>query len=275
MPATSKSVVTTDTIDHPINIYFQKKYLKVLEALLLYDMFGQNATLPQHEGDTYKWRIFAELAAATTPLDEVQDPPSVLPSKTDLSVTMKQYGSWIKTSAWRDMTGLTQDKDAITQRLTRQSALTLDTLIRAVTAGGASSTTCSNGTGTATFLNATDIKIVIKNILAENGEMITPRLGASTKVGTSPIRRSFVVVAHSDLQMDIEAVAGFKHVSTYAKPGDAYPGEWGSIGNSRWLLTTNAYKSGSDYKCLFLAQDAFGKVKIQKSDRPDTTAKKM
>lgn len=265
---TEKNVVTTDRIDHPVNIYFQKKFLKTLEALRVYGQFGQNAELPQHAGDTYKWRRYAELSAATTPLEEVQDPNPVLPEKTDLSVLMRNYGSWMKTSAWRDMTGLTQDKNAMTERITSQARLTLDTLIRNVTAGGASSTTCSNGSGTSTLLNAQDIKTVVKNLLAENARMITPMISAGSGQGTSPIRASFVVIAHTDLQIDIEDVAGFKHVSTYASARDAYQGEWGSIGNTRWILTTNAYSSGGYYYCLFIAEDFFGKVRIQGSSRP-------
>lgn len=268
MPATSKNVVTTDRIDHPVNIYFQRKFLKTLEPLLVYGNFGQEASMPQHAGDTYKWRRYAELAVTTTPLDEVQDPPSILPEKTDLSVLMKNYGTWIKTSAWRDMTGLTQDKDAITERLSRQAAKTLDTLIRNVTAGGASTTTCSNGSPTSTLLNATDIKTVIKNLMTENAEMISPKIAAGRGQGTAPIRPAFIVITHTDLAMDIEDVAGFKHVSTYPGKPYIYPGEHGSIGNSRWILTSNAYTSGSNYYCLFLARDAFGKVRIQGSDRP-------
>lgn len=268
MPASTKNVATTDRIDHPVNIVFQKKYLKTLEPLLTYAQFAQKASMPQHAGDTYKWRRFGELAVATTPLDEVQDPAPVLPEKTDLSVKMKNYGAWLKTSAWRDMTGLTQDKAAMTLRLTKQSAKTLDTLVRNVTAGGASNTTCSNGSPTPTYLNATDIKTVIKNLMAENAEMITPRIKAGTGVGTSPIREAFIVIAHTDLIMDIENVAGFKHVSTYSNFTGIYPGEVGSIGNSRWILTTNAYTSGANYYCLFLAEDAFGDVTIKGTKRP-------
>lgn len=267
MPST-KNVITTDRIDHPVNIVFHKKFLKTLEGLLVYAQFAQNSSIPQHAGDVSKWRRYAELAVATTPLDEVQDPAPVLPEKTDLSVQMRNYGAWLKTSAWRDMTGLTQDKAAMTMRLTKQSAKTLDTLVRNVTAGGASNTTCSNGLPTPTYLNATDIKTVIKNLMSENAEMITSRIKASTGVGTSPIRAAYTVIAHTDLVMDIENVAGFKHISTYPRGSGIYPGEVGSIGNSRWILTTNAYSSGGYYYCLFLAEDAFGNVKIKGGSRP-------
>jgi len=264
----SKNVVTSTRIDHPVNIYFDKKFLKVLEALLVFDMFGQNASMPMHEGDTYKWRLYDELAVATTPLDEVVGPGFVLPSKNDLSVKMKQYGSGIKVSAWRDMIGLSQDKNAMTERLARQASKTIDTLIRNVTAGGASNTTCSNGSPTATYLNNTDILTVIRNLMSENAEMMTNMITASTGQGTTPIAPAYIVIAHTDLYLDIRNVAGFVEVKNYAKQGGTYMGEVGAIGPSRWILTTNAYTSGSNYYCLFLAQDAFGKAKIKGGDRP-------
>jgi len=265
---TTKNVVTTDRIDHPVNIVFQKKFLKTLEGKLLYTQFAQKASMPQHMGDTYKWRRYAELAVATTPLDEVQDPAPVLPQKTDLSVTMRQYGAWLKTSAWRDMVGLTQDKVAMTKRLTRQALRTLDTLCKNVCAGGASNTTCTNGDAAADRLNSTDIRTVIKNLMAENAEMMTSRVAGSTQVGTSPIRDAYIVITHTDLVMDIEDVAGFLPVSRYPKGARTYPGEVGMIGNSRWILTTEAYSSGGFYYCLFLAEDAFGDVRIRGGDRP-------
>jgi N4-gp56 family major capsid protein len=266
MPST-KNVVTTDRIDHPVNIVFDKKFLKTLEGRLVYDKFAQKSSVPQHAGDTRKWRRYAELAVATTPLDEVQDPDPVLPQKTDLSVILRQYGAWLKTSAWRDMTGLTQDKAAMTMRLSRQAARTIDTLCKNVCAGGASNTTCSNGSPTSTLLNSTDIRTVIKNLMGENAEMMAPRIKGTAQVGTSPIRDAFIVIAHTDLVMDIEDVSGFKSVANYPKGAAIYPGECGSIGNSRWLLTTEAYTSGSNYYCLFLAEDAFGSVRIRGGDR--------
>lgn len=265
---TPKNVVTTDRIDHPVNIVFQKKFLKVLEGRLVYDKFAQKASMPQHMGDTYKWRRYAELAVATTPLDEVQDPAPVLPEKTDLSVSIRQYGAWLKTAAWRNMTGLTQDNTAMTKRLTRQSARTLDTLAKNVTAGGASNTTCTNGDAAADRLNHTDIRVVIKNLMTENAEMMTSRVAGSTQVGTSPVRDAFIVICHTDLVMDIEDVAGFLPVSRYPKGAAIYPGEVGMIGNSRWICTTEGYSTGGFYYCLFLAEDAFGTVRIKGGDRP-------
>lgn len=268
MPVTSKNVVTTSRIEHPVNIYFQRKFLKTLDPLLTYAKFGQDATLPQHEGDTNKWRRYSALPAATTPLDEVTDPAASMPEKTDLSCTMKQYGGWIKTSAWRDMTGLTQDKDAMTERLSRQSRLTLDTLCREVIAGGASNTTCTNGSPTPTLLNKTDIMTVVKNLMSENATMITSRIKAAVGQGTSPIRESFICISHTDLALDWEAVSGWKNVANYAPGGTEYPGEWGSVGNVRVILTSSAHTSGSNYYNVIISQDAYGSVRIRGGEQP-------
>lgn len=268
MPVTNKNVVTTSRIDHPINIYFQRKFLKTLDPLLIYAKFGQDAILPQHEGDTYKWRRYAALAAATTPLDEVNDPAPSMPQKNDLSCSVRQYGGWIKTSAWRDMTGLTQDKDAMTERLSQQSRLTLDVLCREVIAGGASNTTCTNGTPTPTLLNKIDIQTVVKNLMTENATMITSRIRAGVGQGTSPIRESFICISHTNLLLDWEAVSGWKNVANYAPGGTEYPGEIGSVGNIRVILTSNAYTSSGNYYNVIISQDAYGSLRISGGEKP-------
>lgn len=263
----NKNVITTERFDHPVNIYFHRTFLEVLRALQVYDQFATPAMMPMHEGDTYKWRRMTALAAATTPLDEVNDPEFEMLEKTDLQATLKQYGSGVKTSAWKDMTGITQDKDAITTELVEQARLTIDTLARNVAAGTASSTTCSNGSGTETLLNKTDIDTVTKNMGTNNVPMITQQISAGRGQGTTPIRRGYIGLCHTDLVPDVRAVAGFKDVSTYPG-GGGYEGEIGSTGDLRWVRTSNAYTSGGYYYCLILGRGFFGKVDIKGEKTP-------
>jgi N4-gp56 family major capsid protein len=267
---TNKNVMTTTQVDHPVNIYYQRKVLTRVIAAMVYEQFGQKYSMPQHEGDVMKWRRWSNLAARTTPLVEAQDPAPSLISKTDLSVTIREYGAWVKNSSWMKFTGLSSDQDEIANVLLDNMRLTLDTLCRDVTAGTASSTTCSNGSGTSTFLSKTDIDTVVTNLEGYDANMITGRMGAATGQGTSPIRAGYVAIGHTAQRPRLEAVSGFKHVANYAAPGEAYPHEFGCTGNVRWILTTNAYVSGSNYYNLIMAKDFFGNAKItgNSADRP-------
>jgi N4-gp56 family major capsid protein len=262
--------MTVTQVDHPVNIYYQRKVLTRVIAKLLYAQFGQNASMPQHTGDTYKWRRWSNLLAQTTPLSEGEDPTPLLASKTDLTVSIREYGAALKISSWMKFTGLGSDQDNLANVLLDNMRLTLDTLCRDVTAGGASTTTCSNGSGTATFLNKTDIDTVVTNFEGQNAMMVTPMLMAVNKQGTSPIRECYIAIGHTNQRPRLDAVSGFKHVVNYSNPGDRYPGEYGATGDVRWLLTTNAYTSGSNYYNLIMGKEFFGNVKIEgnSADKP-------
>lgn len=267
---TSKTTMTTTQVDHPINLFYQRKVLTRVFPLLVYAQFGQQDKIPQHEGDTTKWRRWANLLAQTTPLTEAEDPTPILISKTDLSATVKEYGASTKISSWLKFTGMGQDQDNIADVLLDNMRLTLDTLTREVAVGVASSTTASNGSGTVTFINKTDIDIVVQNLLSEDAKMIRGSIAAGPNQGTSPIRPAFIGISHTAQRTKLQEVSGFKHLVNYADGASAYEGEFGSTGDVRWILSTNGKVVGSNYHNIIMAMDFFGNVKIDgnSADRP-------
>ena len=155
--------------------------------------------------------------------------------------------------------------------------ITLDTLVRNVIAGTASSTTCTNGTGTtsntngaAQLINQGDIDAVVLQLVTNDAQGFTNLIKASTGQGTSPvsggINGGFIGIANSALMNRIKAVPNFVEVKNYASPDQKYEGEWGATGLVRWILTTNGYRTGSSgsyqYYCPIIASNAYGTVKI-------------
>lgn len=267
MPQNS-GVLTTGRIDHPIGKVFQRVFLETLRSELMYGLFGTLSTMGQHQGATQIWRRQIKFAAATTPLDEVHEPSPLLPSKTDIEVSLAQYGAWLKDSVWRQFTGLNQDATAYTIELAEQAALTIDTLIREVCAGTASYTTATNGDPTETLLNNTDIDTITKNLATYDVKPVSDRIAASTGQGTSPIAKSYIGIAHTALMNDFKAVPGSKLLHTYASTVNAYPGEYCNTGMVRWILTTNAKVVSGTYYCLIMGNGFFGKVKLTGGDPP-------
>lgn len=256
-------IITTTQIDHPVNIHYQRMVLTRVLPAFLYQQFGLDVTMPQHEGDTSKWRRWSNLADQLTPLTEGEDPTPLLLSKTDITAILKEFGALIKTASWRDFTGLTDDNQQMANVLLDNMRSTLDSLARDVLDGGASSTTCSNGTPTATFLNKTDIDIVVTNLEGQNSMKFKPTIPASTSISTSPIRAAYVGIGDTDQRPRLEAVSGFKHVSSYSNQGPIMEHEFGSTGDVRWLLTTKAPVSSGSYSNIIMAKEFFGNVKIK------------
>ncbi len=256
---------TTTRINHPINIFYQSQVLlRVIDAFI-YVRFGKSDSMPQHAGEVNKWRRWANPSAQTVPLIEGIDPAPILLSKTDIQVQIKEYGAYIVTSSWMTFTGITDDQIQMNDILLDNMRLTLDTLTRDVASGTASQTTASNGSGTATFINKTDLDIIVTNLLSQNTRMIKGQVNAGPNQGTSPIRAAFIGIAHVGERTKISQVSGFKHVANYAKPGEIMPDEFGSTDDIRWLLTTNATRATSTtgYENLIFGQEFYGTVKIK------------
>ena len=256
-------VITTTQIDHPVNIHYQRMVLTRVLPAFLYQQFGLDVTMPQHEGDTSKWRRWSNLADQLTPLTEGEDPTPLLLSKTDITAVLREFGALIKTSSWRDFTGLTDDNQQMANVMLDNMRSTLDSLARDVLDGAASQTTCSNGTGTSTFLNKTDIDTVVTNLEGQNSMKFKPTIPASTAISTSPIRAAYIAIGDTDQRPRLEAVVGFKHVSSYANQGPIMEHEFGSTGDVRWLLTTKAPVSSGSYSNIIMAKEFFGNVKIK------------
>jgi N4-gp56 family major capsid protein len=264
----NKNVMTVSQAPHAVNIVYQQAALKTLDKFLVHAGWGQNYQMPVNQGDTMKWSRWSALLAQTTPLDEVEDPAPILATRTDLSVQMKEYGAWMKLSRWLQMTGLGSTQATLSERLSKQMALSMDTLVRDVLAGCASQTTCSNGSGTETLPNKTDIDSIVQTLYAAGAEPITSRMGAATGQGTSPLSQAFIGIMHTSGMNRIRSVAGFIEVKNYANPGDAYPYEIGATGMVRWVLTNNGYTSGGYYYAPILGQDAYGEVRMRAGSNP-------
>lgn len=259
-------VITTTQIDHPVNIHYQRMVLTRVLPAFLYQQWGLDVTMAQHEGDTNKWRRWSNLADQLTPLTEGEDPTPLLLSKTDITVLLKEYGALIKTSSWRDFTGLTDDNQQMSNVMLDNMRSSLDSLVRDVLDGTASTTTCSNGTPTGTFLNKTDIDTVVTNLEGQNAMKFKPTIPASTKISTSPIRAAYIAIGDTDQRPRLEAVSGFKHVSSYANQGPILEHEFGATGDVRWLLTSKAPVDTSTpalYSNIIMAKEFFGNVKIK------------
>ena len=263
----NKSVMTTTQAPHGVNIYLQKQALKTIDKFIVHARWGQDATLPQNEGETIKWIRWAALTAQTTPLVETEDPNAILATRSDLSVQLQEYGAWMQLSSKLKMTGLKGTQAQLTERLGKQLQLTIDTLCRNVIAGGASTTTCSNGSGTATLPNKTDIDTVTRTMYNDGAEPITGIVSGKTTQGSSPQLPAYIGIAHTLAMTRLQNVSGFLSIKNYANT-TPYPMEWGQTGMVRWLITNNGYVSSSNYYATIIGQGAFGNIKLRAGDSP-------
>jgi len=253
---------TTTQIDHPVDVYYDRLLLERTTPLLVHAQFGQMRNIPNKSGDTIKFRRYASLSVATTPLTEGEDPNAQQISKTDILAQVAWYGTFVKVTDRVSLTVADAVTSEIVEILGENRGETIDELTRDVLGATASSTTCSNGTGTATLLNRTDIDTVVQTLYGNRAKFITSSLKASTGQGTAPIRPSYMGILDTDLIDDLEVVSGYKNTVEYGNWTNLYEGEWGATGNVRWIATDKGYTSSTNYHCPIIGKNAYGVTSI-------------
>lgn len=267
------NLTTTTQVDSGIEVYYDRVLLKNARPKLVHTKFAQKKSLPKGNSKTVKFRRYAALSTATTQLAEGVTPTGQRLSKVDLLATVAQYGDFVHITDVVDMTNADPVLTVAAQELGDQMGRTIDEIVRDILVACASSTTASNGTGTATKLNKTDIDAVVQTLLTNDASMITELIKAGTGQGTSPVRPSFWGILNTALIDDLEAVSGFKSTANYPAQSNVDEAEWGSTGNVRWLASSVAHSggtstdpfdgSGTYYYLPILGKNAYGMVDLE------------
>lgn len=258
----SDNLTTTDIVDPAVNLVYQRTLLRAARPEYVHAQFAQKFSIKNKSGNTMKFRRYNLYSAATTPLTEGITPNGHKQSKVDLQAQVSQFGDF---ATLTDVVSLiTEDKNIVIEVDLQHDQMrnTEDQLVRDVLAASASSTTCTNGVGTATLLNKTDINAVKNTLRTGNAKYMTSLIKAAQGQATSPIRPAYWGILDTDLEEDIEAVAGFKSTANYPNQGPVHVAEVGATGNVRWLSTTQGSVSSGTYSLPIIAQKAYGMINI-------------
>jgi N4-gp56 family major capsid protein len=255
------ALTTTSEIDPAVELYYDRSLL--LEPLYpeyIYSRFGRKFSLARKKGNSINIRRYSRLSAATTPLTEGITPSGSKLAKVDIQAQLSQYGDYVTIT---DVVDLTVEDPVLNETSTLQNDQVLDTydqLCRDYLCASASSTTCSSG---GTVLNKTDIDGVVATLRGNDVKYLFRRITASQGQGTSPIQQAYAGLADTDLEDDIEDVAGSKLVTQYASDKSVSPAEYASTGRVRWLTSSGGYVSSSNYYCPILGREAYGLVNLK------------
>jgi N4-gp56 family major capsid protein len=264
------TLTTTSQVDPAVATYYDRVLLMAANPKLQHLKWAQHAYLDKKNGNTYKWRRYSNLSDATTPLTEGVNPPGQRLAKTDILATVSWYGDFVHITDVVDMTVEDPVLTVAAEKLGLQEGKTFDTLMRDILSAAASATNASGGSNgqTPTEITRADIDAVVLTLLGNNAEMMAPSIKASTGVGTSPVRESFWSILHTALIDDLEDCAGFKSVAEYPSQMGIEDGEWGSCGNVRFCISSNAKatsESPVQYHLPVIGKEAYGDVELDNS----------
>jgi N4-gp56 family major capsid protein len=243
--------------------------------------FGQVREQPTKSTLTVKFRRYNKLAVATTPLSEGVTPSGKTLTKTDLTVTLAQYGDYVT------ITDVIMDthEDPVLQEATdilgEQAGETYDVLRFGVLRAG-TNVLYANGTARSdvnTAVSKTLLRKAERVLMRQEAKTQTAAMKAGPNVGTTPIPPCYPVIVHADCKMDLEQLTDWVPVQEYPSGMGIINGEIGSSGMFRFIVDNNcvAWADGGGakgsmistgatyadvYPMLVLGKDAYGLVPL-------------
>lgn len=258
-----------------------KQFLERATPLILIERFAQGRPLEKNNTKTQIFRRYNSLTAATTPLTEGVTPSGQAGTKTDVSVTLNQYGDFV------EITDVIQDthEDPVLQEYMgitgEQAAETVELINFGVIKGGTGVTYANGAARSAvnTALTLTLQRKALRSILRQNGKRHTRMLTGSPNHNTSPVAPCFVGLCHTDMSSAIRDMTGFVPVEKYGTQ-QALPGEigaveevrycasslytpWADAGGAKGTMISTTGTSADVYPVIYLAQNAFGVVPLK------------
>lgn len=254
----------TSQVGPGVDNYYDKLLLARAKPYLIHTMAAQQRNLPSKNSDTIKFRRYTNLSTATTPLTEGVSPNGQALDITDMTVQLQQYGDYVTLTDKVQYVIEDQILNESSKLLGQQMGETLDELTRDVLAATASVTSCTGGINgsTPTELTYSDIQGVVKALMGQSARMFVPSIKGKNEFGTAPIRAAYWALADTDLLDDLEDIDEFNQVANYPGGKGLNEAEWGSVGNTRWLLSPFGYVSSGTYSCFICGEDAYATSKM-------------
>lgn len=196
---------------------------------------------PQSSGNIHRFRRYNKLPTSPVPVGATGLTGPAMPlSALDIDAQINWYAGYVILT---DQVTLISQEDVLAETvslLSQSLRETEDQLIRDTLLSSASFYNCVGGTNgdSPTELTAGDISAVVRTLMNNSARTVADVIEGKDKFGTSPIRRSFFCLSHTNVSSTLEGVDGFVPVSSYPdQNGVTLEAEWGSVRNCRFLLS--------------------------------------
>lgn len=204
--------------------------------------------LQMNEGTrTVRWERLENLAIVTTPLGELGTPVTlptrnaVTPTITPVTASMAKYGNPIYFSDELDLLSVNTRSANLAMNLGENAGRSLNAIME-IEYANATNIRYGNDVASAaltiTSISVNDIKEVVTQLNGQDAMKWHPMATGADRQGTLPIRKSYMLICHTDVEADIRNLAGFVPVERYGGVTDIMPGEFGAIEGCRCVSTS-------------------------------------
>jgi N4-gp56 family major capsid protein len=251
-------------------VAFEKLAYFALRPEMYFDQFASvQATNATNPGASVKFTVFADLAAATTPLGEAEDVTPVSMSDSQVTVTLEEYGNATVTTAKLRASSFLPVDPVAAQAVGYNAGLSIDTIARTAiqagsnviyATGGAVDPSSRTTVNTDDTITANDIRRAVAQLRGAN----VPTIGGN-----------YVGFIHPDVSYDLRSItdaSGWRDSYKYTNAMPLYNGEIGMFEGVRFMeaaraplfanASNNSGASGTidAYGTLIMGQQALAKA---------------
>lgn len=269
MSATTRAQITRE-----VDAFYSRTLLTRVIPLFVHTRWGQVRDIPRKSGtNTIRFRRYANLPAALTPLTEGVTPAGSPMAQTTITATVQQYGDFITVTDVVSYESPDPELMIAAEILGDQAGDTLDQITRDIITAGTNvqwvGQTERSAITTANKISVLEIKKATRTLKKNNTRKVTSMIAPSTGYNTDPVNSCFVGIVSPDTTFDLDALDGFTPIERYSSQMGVMEGEVGKVKEVRFVETTNAKvfeAAGADgidvHATLIMGRDFYGVTRI-------------
>ncbi len=249
------ALTTTSQIAGPVNYKFQEKLLRQAQPRCVYFAGSmEGSVLPSHSGTfSVKWRRYDALTPTVSALSEITGSAThplrsgSTMSVTDPTATVSKYGAHVSFSEEADLVNsegeMGRKTFGLVSTLGIQAGRSLNRLQRNILEDNATPIYTSGASANSGVVDPITLGVIEQATNAiETNSAITfaPKTSGSTAFGSAPVGEAYWGFCHTHVKPDIRKIPGFISVERYASQTQTVPGEFGAVGDVRWISSPEA-----------------------------------
>lgn len=260
------SYTTTASVDYDQAAYDRMAYMSLRPELYFDGVADVQPTAQAMPGSSVVFTIQADLAVASTTLNESVDVDAVALSDSQVTLTLAEYGSAVITTGKLRGTSFIDINPVVANVVGFNAGISIDTIARDVLKAG-TNVRYATGSGVlptsrttvtpANTLGADDVRRAYADLIGNN---------------VATIGGLYAAFIHPDVSYDLRrqtGAASWRDPHTYSQPGEIWTGEIGEFEGFRFIVTPRApifADAGSSttltdvYRTLFCGRQAFAKA---------------
>ena len=219
-------------------VAFDRLAYFALRSELLFDQAADVQPVAQAmPGTGVTFTIYADIAAATSTLNEVTDVTPTALSDSQVTVTLAEYGNAVVTTAKLRGTAFVDVDSAAANIIGYNAGDSIDQVVREVLAAGSNVAYATGGASVAT----SRVTLAVDDLLVAND--IRKQVAALRGANVPTFNGSYIGFIHPDVSYDFRSAtdaAAWRTPANYVDPTGIYNGEIGLFESVRFIETPRA-----------------------------------